>query len=182
MALVTPRTWIPGTDYGTAPNLQTVSDSVLQLQGRTPTIGGALDFAILRQTVVQSIATSTWTSILLDVEDVDSANSHNTVTNTSRFTAVTPGYFQANASVTFGANATGVRGIRFLINGTTVVQSPVVLPTGASAIYLSLSKLVILTAGSYVEVQGYQNSGGALNTTYLVNDNGCAMDAHWVHA
>ena len=182
MPLVTPHVWVPGTDYGTATNLNTVTDAILQHQGRTPGTGSVLDFAIMRQTVVQAVANVSWTSVLLDAEDVDSAGSHSTVTNTNRFTVATPGYYQVNASASFAANATGIRGIRLLISNTTIVQGNVVLLTGTSTFNISLSKLVILGAGAWVDMQVFQSSGGALNTQYTANDSGCSMDAHWVHA
>lgn len=181
MTVVVPHAWTAGDD-ATSTSLQTSTDALRQLQGYAPA-SGALDYAVLLQIVTQSLNTSTWTAITFTSEGVDSASGHSTSTNTSRYTAVHTGWYQVNAGVSFALNATGSRAIRFAVNGTAVQGrhiSPATAATVASD--LSLSKRIFLTAGDYLEIQGWQNSGGALSTAYTSPEQGSFMDLKWEHA
>jgi hypothetical protein len=128
--------------------------------------------AELRQTVAQSLANNTWTSLTFDVEDLDNDPSgtggHSTSVNTSRYTAVYAGWYVVGGCAAFVANATGIRGHRWAVNGnplngeSTLVQAVSVggsntdVPASAARLYLNV--------GDYVEAQAIQGSGGALNT------------------
>ena len=91
---------------------------------------------------------------------------HDTVTNTSRLTvpAGGAGLFAIGGCIEFAANSTGRRGIQIRLNGTTVIVREETNNIGASndhpcTIYTEYQ----LAAGDYVELMGYQNSGGSLN-------------------
>jgi hypothetical protein len=115
----------------------------------------------------QSLADSAWTAVLLNGEDFDVSAMHDNVTNRSRLTVPTggDGLYLAIANVTFDANATGSRGIRFAKNGTVVTgTTTVVLNTGAGITpQVGTMAVLVLAAADYLEAQAFQSSGGALN-------------------
>ena len=183
MGLAAIKSWIAGTDYTTAANLNTVRDNLQQILGYTPTGGqGALDFAKLRQTVTQSLTTATWTSLTMDVEDKDLANGHSTASNTSRYVVAIAGELQVEGGVAFAADATGVRGLRFAVNGVAPAQGRVVLPPcAAGGTELSLCRTFPCVVGDYIELQAYQSSGGNLSTAYTAPEIGSFLNVRWVH-
>ena len=136
----------------------------------------------VRQTSAQSLTTGTLTAITLDTEDVDSSGMHSTVSNTSRATAVYPGWYWVNANVTFAANATGMRTSSWAVNGSTQNGSGTDFPVGSSATTNQLggsSTLFFLNVGDYVEFRALQASGGALLTD-VTSTGQSTMSLHWV--
>lgn len=138
---------------------------------RDPALFMALPpMAELRQTTVQSLTTAVFASINFDVEDLDSnilgGGQHDTAINNSRFTCLFAGWYLCSGGVGFLANATGRRSTRWAVNGTQVNGSAVITVTtvtGACQVP-ARTKLIYLFVGDYVELQGFQDSGGALNT------------------
>lgn len=121
------------------------------------------------QGVAQSIPASTWTALSLDTEAVDSYNGHSTSSNTSRWTcpAGMGGWYTACGIYVAAQNATGNRGARLQVNGNPIAGAAAfVLAAGATnATGISTpTRDVRLTPGDYIEVAGWQGSGGALNT------------------
>ena len=118
------------------------------------------------QTVTQSIANAAFVPVLFDTEIIDSDGGHSTATNTSRYTAQTPGYYQPGGGPSLVANSTGVRWTRWAVNGTPVIGSqfsatavqgqPHELPMRSFPIYLNV--------GDYLEMFVQQTSGAALGT------------------
>lgn len=126
--------------------------------------------AVVRQTVVQALTTATFTSITFTTEDLDDdpagTGAHDTAVATSRYTAVYAGWYRCSGGVCFDSNATGQRGSRWAVNGTGVSASAVLISTFSGNIVSvpAMSRLVFLNVGDYVELQGYQSSGGNINT------------------
>lgn len=181
MSLVTPHTFTAG-ESPTSAAMQTLTDSISQLQGGAPS-SGALDFCTLAQIVTQNIGTGVWTGITFTSEGVDSAGGHSTSSNTSRYVAAHSGWYDVSAGVAFAVNATGVRGARLAVNGTGLVGKTLIPNAGASnTTEVPLSRKVYLAAGSYLEVQGYQNSGGTLATSYTAGDAGSFLELRWIHS
>lgn len=150
-------------------------------------IYGALIFALNpplfmgRQTVAQTLTTGVWASITLDVEDVDTANGHSTSSNTSRYVAQYAGYHHVDAFVAFASNATGARGARLAVNGSVVNgRASFVAAVVTDRAAVPVSGTVYLNVGDYVEVQGFQTSGGNLNTDVSVTDLRSMMTTRWV--
>lgn len=129
----------------------------------------ARPMAIIRQTVAQSVPNASWTPVTFDTEDLDRDNGHSTVTNTSRYTAATPGYYWISAQLPFVTNTTGIRGMRFRTNGVDVPlngHGRILTNTtlGGNDTSMSSSGAQYLNGTSdYMELICYQNSGGALN-------------------
>lgn len=123
------------------------------------------------QTAVTTLATSgAWQVIAFDSELYDTNSMHSTVSNTSRVVATVTGLYQVNVNVTFASNATGVRFLDLRKNaagvqtGGSSVGSARVHSVTANAAPVGFTVDVPLTAGDYLEVFGFQSSGGSLST------------------
>lgn len=136
--------------------------------------------AKLRATAVQSIPDNAATPVNFDTEDMDNDSGHSTVTNTSRYTAQTQGWFMCSGSVAHGASTAGTsRSADIAVNGTVVVgatNSSGPRPGGTGAMtQASATVVTFLNTGDYVELRALQNSGGALNTAV-----GSAVSIVWI--
>lgn len=142
--------------------------------------------AELRQSVAQPLPHATWTAITLDLEDedtdVDGIGGHSTSVNTSRFTARYPGWYDLGGGVSVVVSGAGVRGAKFQVVGIDVNGSQALFPTQASFsnIITAHKKQVYLGVGDYVELLGYQSSGGALNTSVSPAVEQSHMSVRWV--
>ena len=112
----------------------------------------------------QSIANNTLTIINWPNERIDTDGLHDNVTNNSRLTAAVAGKYLIMAAVGFVVNATGIRLIQVLLNGTTGILYSEEPGSGSAETTLYATGLWSLAAGDYIELQMYQNSGAALNT------------------
>lgn len=127
--------------------------------------------ASLRQTAAQTLTTGVLTAVTFDVEDVDTdvagLGGHSTSSNTSRWVAQYPGWYVVAAGVSWASNSTGQRVIDLLVNGTGANGSRIWVDAtagGSPTMLASRTVKLYLTAGDFVEVEAYQNSGGNLNT------------------
>lgn len=129
------------------------------------------------------VGTSAWTSVAFAGADRhDTHGFHDPAVTNSRIIVPTGrgGYYDVTATVGFVQNATGLRGIRFLLNGATRIGGEVLVPTvadGANGWRMTVTTNYLLVAGDYVEVQVWQNSGGNLNTENIANGSGEFMVA-----
>lgn len=128
--------------------------------------------AELRRTTAQSLTSGVLTAIGMDTPDVDTdvdgIGGHDPVTNNSRYTARYPGWYSVGVGVGYVANATGIRTAQSAVNGSNVngSQGKINAVTGGVATcVVGRTKLVYLNEGDYAEPMGFQNSGGALNTS-----------------
>ena len=113
----------------------------------------------------QSLSHNTITTITWGSEYWDSDSFHSTSTNTSRITipAGLGGIYQINAALTYASSTVGGRDLYIYINGASYVGYQSIdgqddVPPGLNA-----SMIYSFNAGDYVEIRGYQNSGGNLN-------------------
>jgi len=120
------------------------------------------------QTVAQSLANSTWTALTMDTEQIDSRSAHSTSSNTSRWTTPTgmTGWYTVGGIYAAAANVTGFRAVRIQVNGTAVRGTSIYVPNNGSneTGVPTPVRDIFLNAGDYVEVAGWQSSGGALNS------------------
>jgi hypothetical protein len=138
--------------------------------------------AMLRQTVAQSLPHATWTDIAWDVEDLDSDSGHSTTSNTSRYTAVTAGWYLVGGVVNISNSSTGVRATRLAVNGNPVLGSQVMVPpTVLNTAVPVVSRLVFLNVGDFITVEAFQSSGSAVSTTITAEAQSC-FTAHWVRS
>ena len=141
--------------------------------------------AELRQTVAQSIPNAVWTAFTFTVEDLDSdpsggSGGHDNATNTSRWTCVYTGWYRTSGGGELAVNATGQRGVAWAVNGTLVNASRTMV-SATAAVGMDVparTKLIFLITGDYVELQTWQNSGGALNT-FITAEAASGMSIVW---
>ena len=121
----------------------------------------------LRQTSSQTIGNGAFTAMTFTTEDFDSSGMHSNSVNTSRATAVYPGYYQHNGAACLAPNGTGSRGGTYGVNGTQINSGEVMLPT-VSGLFNHCTPLrtrfLFLNVGDYSEAFVYQTSGGNLGT------------------
>lgn len=112
----------------------------------------------------QSLTSGNFAAMNADSENFDNDGMHDPVTNNTRLTIQTAGRYQCQAIVSFDASSTGVRRLRFAVNGVAIVDSGLSLPpVGALSTTLNAMKIIALAVGDFVEIQARQDSGGALN-------------------
>jgi hypothetical protein len=140
--------------------------------------------AELVATALQSVNNATVTpiafaSFTVDT-DVDGVGGHDPVTNNSRYTARYAGWYYCDGAVGWAANATGVRVAWWVVNGAALNNATATIGANAAIVTPpARGKLIFLNIGDYVELAGYQTSGGALNTTNNAPDEASAS-IHWV--
>ena len=122
------------------------------------------------QASAQSIANNLFTPATLDTELIDTDFGHSTVTNTSRYTFQVAGLYVAWGMAAFATNATGTRASKFITNGTTPIigSETLYLPATTASPTAPTTAFIQAAVGDYVELNIFQNSGGALST----NSNG----------
>lgn len=131
-----------------------------------------LDYAIVNDAALQTVANNTSTALTADEEVVDTRGWHDTSTNNTRLT-VPAGVklVEGFATVTWVANATGYRAIWFSKNGATTTINPgsgesVVEPESGTAVTVThhITGPMSCVEGDYFECIVHQTSGGNLNT------------------
>jgi hypothetical protein len=115
----------------------------------------------------QSINNTTYTAVTFDTEAYDTGACHSTSSNTSRLTVPSGGggLYEIWANIDFASNATGFRYAEFYLNGATVIDVTAIPAVNGTVTAWEMNTKRLLSAGDYVELRVYQNSGGALNIT-----------------
>lgn len=105
--------------------------------------------------------------VTFDSERWDTAGIHSTSSNTSRLTAPVTGTYLVVGNLGFAAsNTTGYRNCSIILNGTTTTywaSDEDKSPSASRATFLTCTSIMQLTATDYVELQVFQNSGGAVD-------------------
>ena len=138
----------------------------------------AVPMCVLTCSVTQSIANTAFTSLNFDTEVRDNDGMHSTVTNTSRITCVTAGWYQYAGVVGWGGSVTGARLSHWSLNGSTIAGSEVASssPLATAEGIPASSGITFLNVGDYLEIQIWQSSGGAL----LTGANASRASVKWV--
>ncbi|MFD9564338.1 hypothetical protein [Streptomyces sp. NPDC059994] len=132
------------------------------------------------QSSAQSISNNTWTSLTIDTEELDPDGGHSTVTNTNRYTIQVAGTYLLLGMSAFAANVTSVRGCRLGLNGAVIRGSHVQQQTSSAGVWSGTSWAVqVCAVNDWVDVAGYQNSGGALNT-FAGTDAASRLAVYWL--
>lgn len=118
----------------------------------------------------QSIPDSAWDAVGFDAEIWDVGGMHSTSSNNTRITIPTgwSGIYRVGGCVSFVTSTAGHnRAVRITINGNTspMVEDMRDPDANASKVAnrIAVETLYILDAGWYVELECYQDTGGALN-------------------
>jgi hypothetical protein len=135
----------------------------------TPASGiASLSGAGLNNNTTQSLSNGTNTAISFQAESFDTDAYHSTSTNISRITvpAGKAGYYLINGCIMYASNSSGQRQVNVYKNGGNVAARTVIASSGGVT-QINISFVLSLAVADYVELYGYQDSGGALN---VVND------------
>lgn len=168
--LPAPKTWVAGEDL-------TAGELNLELRD-------ALSFlldpprASVYTSVDTTMATSTATAIAFDVEFYDTDSMHDNVTNNSRLTINTSGVYLVKGMVGFASNTTGYREVEIRKNGSGVARSRLQTQPTAIGTTVLIAADIALTAGDYIQLFGWQNSGGNLLT--VSGATWTRFEARWV--
>lgn len=142
--------------------------------------------AYLRQTVAQSLTSGAFVAVNFDAEDydsdVDNVGGHFTGLDPARYTARYAGWYQLGGGPGFSSNATGVRLSYWAVNTAVVNGSEVLVPTTSGFSHCHASRVipVYLNINDFVELYVFQNSGGALNTSVIAQEQSSAY-IKWMH-
>jgi len=125
----------------------------------TPTFVGASAYKSANQT----LSNATFTALTYNTELFDTDAFHDNSTNTTRMTipAGKAGKYLVTGLTSYAGNATGVRQAAIYKNGSVFVYNGVPGAT-VTDIYVTNSLVMDLLVGDYIEIFGYQNSGGNL--------------------
>jgi hypothetical protein len=167
------RTWVAGEVTTAAFMNANIRDALNWLLSSKPVFSAV-------QTVAQSLANITWTSITFTAEILDRDNGHSTSTNTSRYTGQTPGYYNITGVgavvATTGPVLAGIAKNGTRITGS-VTQSSGNGTTGVAAASAPAPRVQLNGTTDYVELQVYQGSGAAANTS--LTEICCALNVEW---
>lgn len=131
----------------------------------------ARPICIVRNSAVQSVANnSVATALTWNTEDEDGDGWHSTSSNTSRITPLKAGWIQVTAVIHWAGNATGRRATLFKLNGAGTGYGEIKAATSASSVStIAVREYEVNGTTDYLEVFGFQDSGGALNTADTAN-------------
>lgn len=120
------------------------------------------------QKATQSIATGTWTALSWNAEVYDSNGFHDNTTNNSRVTIPTgyAGKYLITTTICYDqSGGTGARYIGVYKNGGSVSLTATGIPGNVAVtgtFSMTYTDIVNCSVADYLEIYGYQSSGGAL--------------------
>lgn len=123
---------------------------------------------VYRSTTDQSINDTTATDIIFNAETYDTAGFHSTSVNPERITIPTgfDGYYRVYAQIRWATDATNWRRLRIVKGGATTIHEDKRDADATNTVQL-VADSVLLSAGDYLTIEAYQNSGGALDIKTL---------------
>lgn len=115
----------------------------------------------------QALTTGVAAALVLDAADTyDTDAMHDPASNNTRVIAKTAGAFLFAGDAIFAGSAVGIALLVYKLNGTTQLAAQVdVLNSVSCAPALCLVQSYKLAVNDYIELLGYQTSGGNLNVT-----------------
>lgn len=121
---------------------------------------------LVQITATTSLTTGTWTVIGMDSSTFDNYGGHSNSVSNSRYTVQATGKYLVGGAVAIANNSSGSRAAKVMKNGA-VIQGPysLVPPSSARPTSVTVAGFIVpCTAGDYLELAGFQDSGGTLAT------------------
>lgn len=160
-----------GTIAGTASIVNIVgSGGTVAVSGGTATVTISAGPAVavrVRHNTTQSIGSGTLVALSFNTETFDTDAFHDTVTNNTRLTVPSgkAGKYRIYGSIEWASNTTGIRAAELRVNGTAYIAVDSRLAnTGGNTTICGVTTSYSLAVSDYVELIGYQTSGGNLNS------------------
>ena len=115
-------------------------------------------------TAIQTVSVNTFTKVVLNAKDFDTASAFDATTN-YRFTPLVAGYYQINATIFYNANPiSGLGYIAIYKNGSNYKTSAGSFQANGY-MPLNISSVVYFNGSTdYIELYTYQNSSLSANT------------------
>lgn len=130
----------------------------------------ALKYVLAFLNVTQAISNNSITPIILNSEDYDVGSLHDVAVNNTRVTITVAGLYLVVGRIYYAAlTATDIRA-RIHKNGV-IVGAETVVQNSAAPVTVSITQTLILAVGDYLELAGYQNSGGSINSGSATRQN-----------
>jgi hypothetical protein len=152
---------------GTTAQVLTADTTVspYKVKWATPAATGFVGCSLNNSSTNQSLSNATNTLINFDTEIFDTDAFH-TGGSPTRVTipAGKAGYYLVLGTVTYATNASGQRQCNILKNGGSLFANTS-YPSGG-IVQVKASGIINLAVADYIELQGYQDSGGSLNVVY----------------
>lgn len=109
---------------------------------------------------VSHTASGSWQAVTFNTERYDTANMFDATSSTARLTSQRRGTYLVGGHVIWDSNVTGNRYVRLYVNSTTSIAEQGPIAASAAQPRFSIVGLCELDRGDYVELSGYQDSGG----------------------
>jgi len=132
----------------------------------TPAAGSTFVGALVYRTTNLSLSNATGVIVGWDAESFDTNGFHDNTTNNSRLTVPSgkAGKYLVTCVATYNNNAKGFRSTSFRKNGSTYLNDWTTAPTASGSYAYTITTITLdLVATDYIDVDAYQNSGGALD-------------------
>ena len=165
MAYTTPPTFV-ASDVLEADQLNILSDDISYLKGITD--GVTYSAVQVTRAANTSISDSTWTPVTWTAEVIDYGGWYTSGTDIVVPAGAVPAGYTSIAvlaipyNAQFDNNATGIRGARVMLNGSTALAQTQAGFASDDTVVNS-SGQIIVEAGDVLTLEVYQSSGGALN-------------------
>ncbi|MHC4735937.1 MAG: hypothetical protein ACYTDW_15985, partial [Planctomycetota bacterium] len=124
----------------------------------------------------QTFATGVWAPITFDSERYDPSGMHNPAVNPSRITIATAGTYLIGGNIRWAASAVAAaerRGLAITVNGIpgvgTEIARQMMHTSTMSSMSIQVTTMYDLAAADFVELCGWQNSGGNLDAVIQAN-------------
>jgi frataxin-like iron-binding protein CyaY len=150
------------------------SADVLTVSGGIPAwaapAGGSFAGCSLLKSAAQSVSNATWTAISWDLENYDTDAFHDNSTNNTRITipAGKGGKYLIASNLYNPSNSTGSRLIKIQKNGADIALGDWQRANSGHSTSTIFSQVLDLAVADYIEVNLYQDSGGALDVNFSI--------------
>lgn len=123
-------------------------------------------------TTAQTITSNTYTKIQFNAESFDTANCFDSTTN-YRFTPTIAGYYQVNVSLYWNGSIAGESIVALYKNGSFDKNIANFFGASSAKIYVQGGSVLLYMNGTtdYIEIYGFQNSGGNISTGTTATSN-----------